>query len=96
MIAFKFPKKLRLSLPAIFILLIAVVLLTELFVLYKYLYLGLAAKPGAVNAEIKSGVDSEAYQKMKSWVDEKKTYTLPNITLQGEKAGRENPFEDYK
>lgn len=89
-------KKVRLSLVLWVIFLL--VIMTEIFVLYNYLYLPLKKRGEPVISTSKPPIEinKKAQSGLESWMEQQKIYTLPKYNLKTATSGRENPFEEYK
>src|SRR3989344_1638083 len=90
--------KIKLKLFVILMVILGVVVLAEVFVLYKYLYMSLASKHLEQDeAEQPRGarIDLPAYEKMRDWQGGAPIYPGPNYTVGAYVQGRSNPFAEY-
>jgi len=83
---------------AVLMAVLAVVVLAEIFILYKYLYLSLSVRRGDADQALeppRTRIDLPAYEKMKTWAGDTSAYPGPGYRFESSAQGRINPFAEY-
>ena len=79
------------------VVIFVLVIVWELFVAYKYVYLSIRAEftepPVKYTPQIR--LDLATYERMQEWLKEKNEYQLPDYSLVQGERGRPNPFAQY-
>lgn len=89
------PSKPHLNLPVVLWVMLVLIVTAELFVLYQYMFSNLFSRDEILEPGPKVRIDTEALDRVKNWLDEKRQYQLPNYSLRAGRLGRENPFAEY-
>jgi len=87
-------KKIPFQLTAVLRTLLLLAVLTEIFLLYQYGFLSIAAQEEVQNKDIPQVLNIAAYQKVRSFIEQNSVYEIPPYTLQNEGIGKENPLSE--
>jgi len=87
--------KIDLNLHVVLWVILGIVVVLELFVLYKYMIMSILPRRDVEEPQAKVRIDAQALNQAKSRLEQAEQYTLPNYSLQGQGSGRGNPFAEY-